>query len=263
MNITAIIQARMGSKRLPKKTLMEISGKPMLGHVVERLRCSHSITGIVVATSVNHADTPIVHYARQERVTCFAGSEDDVLSRFVGAAKSVQTDLIVRITGDCPLIDPGVLDEMIAYHLAQGVEYTGNLARRTLPRGLDAEVFSVDALFKADRLGLEHHHREHVTPFIYEHPELFTVASFEVTGALRRPDLRLCVDTQEDMDLIQRIYQEFYRAGQIVDMRAVIAWLDANPEWKYFNQAAELEHIKRNQLDGVHQLFLEPVTVPG
>lgn len=263
MNITAIVQARMGSQRLPQKTLMDVCGKPMLGHVVERLRRSNAVTRIVIATSVNEADLPIVQYARQEGVTCFAGSEDDVLSRFVGAAKSVQTDLIVRITGDCPLIDPNVLDEMIAYHLAEGVEYTGNLARRTLPRGLDAEVFSVDALFKADKLGLEHHHREHVTPFIYEHPELFTIASFELTGALRRPDLRLCVDTQEDMQLIQRIYQEFYRPGNIVDMQAVIAWLDANPEWKYFNQAAELEHLRRNQMDGVRQVFVEPVAVQG
>lgn len=256
MKITAIVQARMGSSRLPNKTLMELSGKPMLGHVVERLGHSRLLTETVVATSVNAADKPIADYIRSLHLQCFEGSESDVLSRFVGAAKIAGSDLIVRITGDCPLIDPSILDEMIAYHQEQKVEYTGNLAQRSLPRGLDAEVFSIDALLHADRLGTESRHREHVTPYIYEHPEQFSIASFEVTGEMRRPDIRLCVDTKDDFALLEKIYEQFYRPGAIVDVRQVIRWLDQNPYWRSFNQAAEQEHLKRNAQDGVKQVFL-------
>lgn len=158
------------------KTLMELSGKPMLGHVVERLGYSRLLTETVVATSVNAADKPIAGYVRSLKIGC-SSSESDVLSRFVGAARIAGSDLIVRITGDCPLIDPGILDEMIAYHQEQKVEYAGNLAQRSLPRGLDAEVFSIDALLNADLSGVRPRHREHVTPYIYEHPESFSITA--------------------------------------------------------------------------------------
>ncbi len=257
MIIVAIVQARMGSTRLPGKTLARISDKSMIAHVVDRLEYSKHLAKVVVATSTTEDDQRIVEHMRTLGKQVFSGSETDVLDRYVQTANAVGSDLIVRITGDCPLIDPDVIDEMIEFHLSQQADYTGNLARRTLPRGLDAEVFSVQALMMAHEFAEKPYQREHVTPYFYENPDRFRVASYEVTGELRRPDLRLCVDTQEDLDLLREIYRHFYEPGEIVEVRNVIHWLDENPYWRDHNLAAEKEHLSRNVKDGVQQTILD------
>lgn len=256
MRIVAVVQARMGSTRLPGKTLERIGDQSMITHVVERLERSQHLSAIVVATSTAKEDQQIVEHMRAFGKQVFAGSETDVLDRYVQAAKAVGSDLVVRITGDCPLVDPGVIDEMIEFHLAQKADYTGNLARRTLPRGLDAEIFSMQALMMAHEFAEKPYQREHVTPYLYENPDRVQVASYEVTGELRRPDLRLCVDTQEDLDLVRELYTRFSKPGEIVDVRNVIRWLDDNPYWRTYNLAAEQEHLSRNLKDGIQQTIL-------
>ncbi len=256
MNVATIVQARMGSQRLPGKVLMDISGRPMLFHVVERLRQANSAGEVVVATTTSEADQEIVSFARDVGVKSFVGSEMDVLERFVLAAEVERADLVIRVTGDCPLIEPTIVDEMVHAHLASGADYTGNLARRTLPRGLDAEVVATQVLRRIHRMDLEPRHREHVTPFIYENPASFRVHHFEVQGKLRRPELRLCVDTHEDLLLMREIYRRFYLPGQVVDISAVIRWLDVEPQWRHVNIDAEQEHMLRNAAEGIRQVKL-------
>lgn len=257
MKIDAIVQARMGSSRLPGKTLLKIGDQTMLAHVVNRLERSQRLSQVVVATSTSDSDRQIIEYMEGLDKQAFTGSEADVLDRYMQTALAVKSELIVRITGDCPLIDPLTIDDMINFHLQQNADYTGNLARRTLPRGLDAEIFSVHALRIAHEQARKPHHREHVTPYFYENPDKFNVASYEVKGELRRPDLRLCVDTQEDLDLLQEIYKRFFTADGIIDVRVVIGWLDANPYWRNYNAKAEKEHLDRNAKDGVQQVTLD------
>ena len=254
--VVAIIQARMRSTRLPAKVMVEIGSSPMLFHVVDRVRRATCVDEVIIATSDTDPDRQIVSFAQDIGVRTFAGSETDVLARFVGAATMANADLIVRVTGDCPLIDPFIIDETFKVHINGGADYTGNLARRTLPRGLDVEFVSKAALQQVLRMGLEPHHREHVTPFIYENAELFRIEHFEVEGRLRRPDLRLCVDTEEDLVLVREIYRRFYKYGQIVDVRNVIDWLDSEAEWARVNAQAEAGHLSRNERDGVVQVKL-------
>ena len=256
-NTVAIIQARMSSTRLPQKVLLDIQGYPMLYHVVERLRHARHVSHIVVATSDQEADKPIVAYVDKLAAQVFMGSETDVLARFWGAAQMAKADHILRITADCPLIDPVSIDELITAHLNSGADYTSNVRRRTYPRGLDAEVFSMETLRQTYLLSSKLPHREHVTPFIYENPDRFRLLDFDATGELRRPDIRLCVDTAADLALLREIYHRFYEPGKIIDVRAVICGLDTAPEWKTINTDAEQEHLHRNAREGIRQIKVE------
>lgn len=253
MNVTAIVQARIGSTRLPNKVLLDIAGKPMLEHVFERLSRASCLTHAVLATTDNVKDQILVDFAKRLNIPVVAGSEDDVLARYLLSAQSVSSDYIVRITSDCPLLEPTVIDAMVKHHLDTGADYTSNAARRTFPRGLDAEIISWPCLQEAGRLGTKPRHREHVTPYIYENPERFHLEDFEAQGLLRRPDLRLCVDTPEDLRLIREIYSQFYSPDQAVPIDQVIQWLDENPDWRMSNVASEEEHLKRNRGEGVQQ----------
>jgi len=257
VRIAAVIQARMGSTRLPGKILIEISGKPMLEHVIDRVKRSSTIEEVVIATTKRSEDLKIVELGNRLGVNVYTGSEDDVLDRYVRAAEKVQADVIVRITGDCPLIASSVIDEMVQHHLKSGVEYTGNAAVRTFPRGLDVEVVSFAALKRSHKLGKSKHHREHVTPFIYENPDLFKIGNFEAFGVLRAPQFRLCVDTKEDLTLIRAIYEKFYLPDEFVQIEDVIEFLHNNPELAKINIASEKEHLSRNLEDGLRQEFAE------
>ncbi len=256
MKTVALIQARMTSIRLPGKVLADIVGVPMVRHVADRTARSSAVDEVVIATSVAPGDRPLVDYLQSAGLGVFAGNEDDVLSRFVHAAKETEADLVVRISGDCPLVVPEVIDEMVDLHTRSGAEYTGCLARRNLPRGLDAEVVWTEVLENIDGLDLDPYHREHVTPFIYQNPDQFKIAHFEVTGALRRPDLRLCVDTAEDLELVREAYHRFYARDRYVDVPAVIEWLDSDARWYGHNQDSERQQEARNVEQGVRQVKL-------
>jgi spore coat polysaccharide biosynthesis protein SpsF len=239
--IACIIQARMGSTRLPGKILKTLGGKPMLWHVVDRCRAATKVDRVIVATTTNPEDDAVHSFCMENGIPCFRGSSDDVLERYHGAAKEVGTDTIVRVTSDCPLIDPAVIDMCIGAFESQPVDYVSNVlpGPRTYPRGLDTEVFSFAALEKATRDATETYEKEHVT-VIWENKK----GEFRIgKTVLAPPDLareyRLTVDYPEDFELIERIYSELYVPGSIVDMRKAIVFLDSHPDVSGLNATCE------------------------
>ena len=207
MNIVAVIQARMGSTRLPGKVLLDIVGRSMLARVVRRARRAELLSEVVVATGESPEDDPIVHECRRLDVPCFRGSDEDVLKRYHGAALARRADAVVRITSDCPLIDPGVIDRVVHEFLEREPDYAANILDRTWPRGLDTEIMTAPAL---DRTFHEAHlpyERIHVTPYIYGHPELFDLLS--VTQPEDLSEGRWTVDSPDDMEFVRAVYGRF------------------------------------------------------
>jgi spore coat polysaccharide biosynthesis protein SpsF len=242
---TAIIQARMSSTRLPGKVLLDLAGQPMLARVVERTRQARTIDRVIVATTVEPEDEPLVELCHRRGWTVSRGSRDDVLDRYYQAALSDGADPIVRITSDCPLIDPGLIDRVVEQLRGTGssesasvaVDYASNInPRRTYPRGLDVEAFPFAALSTAWREDGEPTGREHVTPFLYRHPERFRIALVES----ERPEAashRWSVDTPEDYELLRRIYGHFRDDDFTWD--GVLALLAAHPQWVDLNRHIE------------------------
>jgi len=230
----AIIQARMGSTRLPGKILLEIAGDTMLARVVGRVRRARLLDTIVVATSNLAADDLVVAECDRLGVRCVRGGEPDVLGRYALAASAVQAEIIVRITSDCPLIDPDVLDYVMAAFIAERPDYASNCLERTFPRGLDVEVFSRRALAVAQEEAREGYQREHVTPYIYENPERFRLLSISST----RPEaaVRWTVDVQEDIELVRRIYTHFHGQDTFSWLQA-LGLMHAEPELTVINAA--------------------------
>src|SRR6266568_5639733 len=207
MKVIAIVQARMGSTRLPGKVLMDLGGQPVLCRVVERLRRSAKLRDVVVATTNSPKDDLIVELCNEQSFTVFRGSENDVLDRYYRAASFHGCDAVVRITSDCPLIDAELVDMVIHEFIEKKADYASNVLVRTYPRGLDAEVFTMPALQKSWRMAMQPHQREHVTPFFYEHPKLFRLAS--VRGEHDYSHYRWTLDTPDDLHLIRAIYSRF------------------------------------------------------
>ena len=235
MKIVAIVQARMGSTRLPGKVLRDLAGKPMLARVLERVRRAGSVDETIVATSDLPGDDPLADWLAAGRHACFRGSEQDVLARFAGAAAQTGADAIVRITADCPLIDPGVMDDVVAAFRAgqPGLDYASNvLPRRTFPRGLDTEIFTRTALETCAREAADASSREHVTPFIYRHPERFRLHGIEADADYS--DHRWTVDTPEDFELIEKIYRALGDAE--FSWKDVLRLLAKNSEWSEINR---------------------------
>ena len=205
IKVVAIIQARMGGTRLPGKVLAEISGRTMLARVVRRVRRAGLLDEVVVATTTAAGDGPIVQQCQRLEVACFCGQEDDVLDRYYRAAAAHGADVVVRITSDCPLIDPEVIDRVVGAFLDRRPDYASNTMRRTWPRGLDTEVITTPALNRAWREAPEPYQRVHVTPYLYQHPEHFRLLA--VTGEEDLSEGRWTVDTREDLDFIRAVYQ--------------------------------------------------------
>lgn len=234
MKVVAIIQARLLSTRLPRKVFLDLGGEAMLTRVVTRTRRAQQIADVVVATSTLAADDPIAAFCAEQGWHCFRGDEQDVLDRYHRAAAAHDAEVIVRITSDCPLIDPGVLDATINEFLAGQPEtdYACNFhPRRTFPRGLDAEVFSRAVLERCWREAADPYSREHVTAFIYRNAHLFHVRSIESGGDWSH--LRWTVDTPEDYELARLIYAHFGH-GEF-SWRDVLAAYEQHPEWVEVN----------------------------
>lgn len=215
LKTVAIIQARMGSTRLPGKALLDIGDKPMLARVVDRCRRAERLDQVIVATTTDAADDPIVAMCSERGYPCFRGSPQDLLDRYYQAAKRYQADVIVRITSDCPLIDPQVIDEVVTAFFGGRSKPRWDFAanrlpppwKRTYPIGLDVEVCTFQALERAWREARLPHQREHVMPFIYEEEGRFRVRVLE-----HDPDygaLRWTVDTPQDLELLRQIYARF------------------------------------------------------
>lgn len=237
MSVVCIIQARIGSTRLPGKVLIPIMGKPMLQQVVERVAKSRLIDKIIIATTHKPQDDPLAALCDASQWSYYRGSEDDVLDRYYQAAKQNHADVIVRITSDCPLIDPSVLDLVVATFLstAPTVDYASNVVVRTYPRGLDTEVFSFNALERAWSDDKAPNWREHVTPYIHQQPGLFRLQ--HVVNPVDYSRYRLTVDTPADMALIQRIYEFF--GETIFTWRDVLNVLAEHPDWVQINADIE------------------------
>lgn len=233
MKVVAIIQARMGSSRLPGKMLMKLGNKPTFLHVVDRVRECKTVNEIILATTVSAMDDSLTKLAHENSTHVFRGDENDVLDRYYQAAKEVKAEVVVRITGDCPLIDPTMIDVVVQKFIeANGkYEYVSNIHPPTFPDGLDVEVFSFAALEKAWNEARLPSEREHVTPYIWKNATLFP--AFSVTNEKDYSQERWTLDTQEDLDFLQMVIQEIgeRKLGWI----EIANLIDEHPEWKNIN----------------------------
>jgi spore coat polysaccharide biosynthesis protein SpsF len=243
MKTVAIIQARMGSSRLAGKVLMDLGGETVLGRVVNRLGRCRKIDRMVVATTDMTEDDPIVQASERLSVACFRGAELDVLDRFYKAAHENAADAVVRVTSDCPLIDPEIVDDTVNAFRDRRVDYASNVFPRTYPRGLDAEVFSVAALDRAWREAREPHQREHVTPYFYENPQKFRQAS--LTGIADYSRYRWTLDTREDLELLRTIYSRFDGRDNF-SWQEVIQLMEREPELAELNSEVLQKSVREH-----------------
>jgi spore coat polysaccharide biosynthesis protein SpsF len=242
LNIVAIVQARMSSTRLPGKVLKKIKGKFILDYVVDRLRMCKNLDNIVLATTTNKKDDKLQQYAIDKKIDYYSGSEEDVLSRYYYAAKEFRAYIIVRITSDCPLTDPEVVDKTIKKHIEDKADYTANTIIRTFPRGLDVEVFNYEVLQYVFKNAKKEHQREHVTPYIRENPNKFKIVNIEQEDRLKRPDIRITIDTEEDFILISKIIDSFNNIN--FKTKDIIDFLDKNPDLLKINKNIKQKNIK-------------------
>ncbi|MCS6800882.1 MAG: NTP transferase domain-containing protein [Chloroflexota bacterium] len=227
MTTLALIQARLSSSRLPGKVLADIGGRPMILHVVERVRAAATVDRVVVVTSDRADDDPLAALLARCALPYFRGSLEDVLDRYYRAACHYGGETIVRITGDCPLIDPAVIDTVVRAHHASGADYTTNTLRYTYPDGLDVEVFSFAALERAHREARKPSEREHVTPYL-RNPERFRVKNVEHAVDLSPRQLRWCVDSADDLTFVRAVYARL-GGRPLFGLNEVLALLEREP----------------------------------
>jgi spore coat polysaccharide biosynthesis protein SpsF len=228
MNIVAILQARVSSTRLPNKVLKTLLGKPMLQRQIERIKRSTYLNDIVVATSIEPEDDAIFELCNNLKVKCFRGSLDNVLDRYYQAAKTYNADHIVRLTGDCPLIDSQVIDQVIAMHLMHHTDYCCNCNPPTFPDGLDIEIFNRQALNLSWEKAQKPSEKEHVTQFIRNNDNLFKKENYQQSPNLSH--LRWTVDENSDFDFVTQIYQYLYPQKADFSTQDILQLLKEKPE---------------------------------
>ena len=242
MRVVAVIQARVGSTRLPGKVLLDLAGDAILARCVNRTRRAQTLDEVVIATTAKPADDAIVDLCAERGWPCFRGSEEDLLDRYYQAAVAYQADVVVRITSDCPLIEPEIVDRVVREFLERqpDVDYACNvLPQRTFPRGLDTEVMRFDVLERAWREDLNPAWREHVTPYIQRHPDLFRIHG--VTNEVDYSHMRWTVDTPEDLAFVRRIYDHF--GHDRFSWRDVLAVLEGHSEWLEINRHVQQKAV--------------------
>ena len=235
MKIVATIEARMTSSRLPGKPMLEVCGKPILGHLVDRLNAVPSLNAVVLATTRNQTDDVMVSYAKQIGIEVFRGDEDDVMGRVVEAGRSVDADLIVEITGDCPIIDPEIIEQAIRIYQHNTYEYVGNQHVRSYPDGMDVQVFALDILAKSESMTSEPLDREHVTLHIRNNPEIFSHLNLVAPPEIHWPELGLTLDEQSDFELLKLIIEHFYATKPLFSCLDVVRFLREHPELQEIN----------------------------
>jgi spore coat polysaccharide biosynthesis protein SpsF len=236
--ICAVIQARMGSSRLPGKILHDIAGQPMLVRVVERARYATTLDEIVVATTTAGDDDQVVALCEARGYPYVRGSVDDVLSRYILASRTFKPETIVRLTADCPLIDPGVIDQTVNAFISSipPADYGSNRIVRTFPIGLDVEIMTSQALERSNDEAHQDYHREHVTPYMYEQDGRFRVVSVEAD--MEYGAQRWTVDAPEDLEFVRQIYARFQGVDQF-DWREILAILEQEPELNNINASIQ------------------------
>lgn len=214
MKKVATIEARMTSSRLPGKVMMEYCGKSNLEHIIERLKRSSLLDDVVVATTTNKEDDEIVKLCEKIGCSYYRGSEEDVLLRVLEAARSVKADIIVEITGDCPVVDWRYVDYLIEKYIETGCDYASNTIERTFPRGFDVQVFSVDTLEKVNTMTDSPVDHEHVSLYIYSNPDKFKLYNWSAEGSVNHPEIGVTLDNRNDYELISEIYERLYPKDQ-------------------------------------------------
>ncbi|MCE5169316.1 glycosyltransferase family protein [Paenibacillus profundus] len=240
MKIVTIIQARMGSTRLPGKVLLTLGETIVLDYVVSRCKQIKGVNEVIVATSTEKADDEIEQWCNEHQILCSRGSQDDVLSRYYKCAKEQEVDYVFRVTSDCPFVDYEMATDIVNY--MQQDQYDIIKVEGDLPRGLVAELFSFETLEYMNKHGLEERHREHVTYYAYEYPEYFRIGHFQADIRLQHPHLRVTLDTSEDYDLCTSIANQF-KDDLLVSSQDVITFLLNHPEVASINA-----HIEQKQV---------------
>ena len=245
--ILAILQARMSSSRLPGKVLKPVLGEPMILRQIERIRQSRRIGRLVMATSTDPSDDVLVEVCEKQGVECARGCLEDVLDRFYQVARKTAPEHVVRLTGDCPLLDPDVMNDVIAFHLAGQFDYTSNaLDELTFPNGLDVEALRFRCLEQAWREARLPSEREHVTPYLYNHRDLFRMGDYR--GERDLSHMRWTVDEPEDLDFVQRVYQALYPANPRFRMREILALIEREPALARINSRFERDEGYKRSL---------------
>jgi spore coat polysaccharide biosynthesis protein SpsF len=241
--VVIVVSARMASSRYPGKALAPLAGRPLLEVLLARLQTARGCDGLVLATSANTENVPLVELAERVGVPVYRGDEDDVLRRYIDAARHVGAAHVVRVTGDNPLTDLETLEALVALHRERDSEYT-YVPGDALLMGILCEVISVEALERAWNRGNERHRSELMTLYIKENPAQFRIATMDLPQGLYRPEYRLTVDEREDVELMQAIFERLSSAGHVVSTREAIALLDREPELPRIN--AHLVHKRGN-----------------
>lgn len=241
--IVIITQARTGSTRLPGKVLREVCGKTLLEHHVDRLLCSDHVDEVIVATSTALGDDAIEDLCKARGYKVFRGDEADVLSRYAGAAEAFGGDVILRVTSDCPLIDPAVIDDLVDMFLSSDppLDYA-RLDTTSYPHGLDTEIFSRSALMTAATEAVDPEEREHVTAFLYRHPDRFRIATLQSEEA--HSGHRWCVDEERDFAFVSRVIEALYPENPTFGWRDCIEVLRENPDWISINRDVKQKTLK-------------------
>lgn len=236
VKVDAIIEARMGSARLPGKTMFNIVGKPVIGLLLERLRYASKINNIIVATTTKSEDDTVEDFCRQTNTLCFRGSSEDVLGRVYNAAKKYHTDVVVEVTADCPLLDPWLIDECIEIFLDSDCDYLSNFITQSYPPGIDVQIFSFKVLEEINHLAKEEIYREHVSFYIQRHPEKYKLKNVKAPPGLTYPDWHLELDEEKDYTLIKKIYENLYPINSKFTTKDIIRLLKNNPNWLQINK---------------------------
>ena len=241
--IAAIIQARTGSTRLPGKVMREIGGKTVLAHLIGRLKKVPLINEVVVATTTEARDTPIFDLCRQLGIGVYRGSEQDVLRRYLESARVFKADVIFRATSDEPYKDPDVIRQVLETHLKNKMDYTCNNLIDTFPDGSTVEIIDFPILEKMEQLGRHSADREHVTFYVRNRPNEFRICNVEAQGKLRRPDLRYCLDTEEDFKVVKAIFDSLGQNNPYFTIQEIIDFLDENESVKRINKDVRFKKI--------------------
>ena len=241
VRVVAIIQARMGSTRLPGKVMKDIGGETMLARVVWRARRAKLLDEVVVATTNKSTDAPIVSECGKLDVPVFRGDEHDVLDRYYRSAQANMAEAVVRVTSDCPLIDPEIIDDVVQAFLKAKPDYASNTLNHTYPRGLDTEVMTMASLERAWHESNKPYHRSHVTPYIYQNPDMFRLLSIKAEEDYSSH--RWTVDTHEDLSFVRSVYGRFDNQDTF-SWHDVLKVLDREPELMELNR-----HIRQKRVE--------------
>lgn len=231
--VLVVIQARKGSTRLPSKVLLDLAGRPVLAHVIERMRRSRLTSDFIVATTINRDDLAIVGLCAAMGVRVYCGHEQDPLERYYQAARLFGADHVVRIKGDCPAIDPQILDEAIRLHLATAADYTTNTVERSYPVGQDVEILTRETLERVWRSAELMSEREHITLHIHKHADAFRISHLKQAADLSAK--RWTIDYPEDYEMLRQVFAGLYPADPVFGMQAVLDYLAGRPELERLN----------------------------